>query len=106
MNDSLKEKLLSMLPGMDEKKLSTAMDTAIEMLKNNNVNDVINSMTNNSTAKETTANLNSDMLETITNLPDSKKTALWEKFNSTEIQDALKSDPNKALEMLKQSIQE
>lgn len=106
MNESLKEKLLSMLPGMDEKKLSAAMDTAIEMLKNNNVNDAINSMTNNSTSEETATSSNSDMLEMIKNLSDSKKTALWEKFNSSEVQEALKSNPNKALEMLKQSMQE
>lgn len=103
MGNSFKDKLISMLSNADDKKISEAVDKAMQIMQNNNLKD-ISSLFNNSRSKEISSDLNPELIQMIDKLPDTKKMALWEKFNSPEIQQMLKTDKNKAIEMLKKTI--
>ena len=104
MGDSLKDKLISMLSGTDDKKLTDAVDKAMQLMKNNNLSDISSLLGNGNKSKASDESISPDLMQLIDKLPDSKKMALWEKFNSSEIQETMKTDKNKAIEMLKKSI--
>lgn len=104
MSDSLKDKLISMLSGTDDKKLTDALDKAMKLMKNNNLSDISNLLGNKNKSKASTEAISPELMQMIDKLPDSKKMALWEKFNSPEVQEAMKTDKNKAIEMLKKTI--
>ena len=104
MNDSLKEKLLGILSKADDKKLDDAIDKAMQLMKNVNP-ESINGFLGDKGSKGSTPNgISPELLQLIDKLPDSKKMELWDKFNTPEVQEALKNDKEKAIEMLKKTI--
>jgi hypothetical protein len=104
MSDSLKDKLISMLSGTDDKKLTDAVDKAMQLMKNNNLSDLSSLLGNKNKSKASDEAISPELMQLIDKLPDSKKMALWEKFNSSEVQEAMKTDKNRAIEMLKKTI--
>lgn len=104
MDKSLTNNLFSMLSGMDEKKLSEGMSKAMEVLKKHDINEIKTAIANNDLSKILDGQGSMDIAMLINALPDSKKLALSKKFESPEVQDALKTDKNKALEILMQTV--
>ncbi|MGE5328459.1 MAG: hypothetical protein ACM3KR_03000 [Deltaproteobacteria bacterium] len=108
MNENFVNQLMGMLSNMEDKKMSQSVNKAIEILKNHDINDIKSAIINQDFSKisEAPSNINFDIGKIIDALPDSKKKIIIEKFNSPDFQDILKTDRNKAIQILMQSISE
>ncbi len=104
MNQNMANMLMSMLSGTDDKKLNEALTKAAEILNKYDMNEIKQALETNNLSKILGQSVPPEISNLIAGLPDSKKLALWQKFNSPEVQEALKTDKSKALEMLKQTI--
>ncbi len=104
MNQNMANMLMSMLSGTDDKKLNEALSKAADILNKYDINEIKKAIENNDLSKILGQSVPPEISQLITGLPDSKKLELWQKFNSPEVQEALKTDKARALEMLKQSI--
>jgi len=108
MNENLVNQLMSMLSNVEDKKMSGSVNRAIDILKNHDINEIKNAIINQDFSKISGVpnNMNLDIGKIIDALPDSKKKAVIEKFNSPDFQKALNTDRDKAIQMLMQTISE
>lgn len=108
MNENLINQLMGMLSNVEDKKMAQSVNKAIDILKNHDIGEIKNAIINQDFSKisEIPDNINFDMDKMIDSLPDSKKKALNDKFNSPEFQKALKTDKDKAIQLLMKSISE
>lgn len=104
MNESLANKLLSMISNTDDKKISEALDRTMNILKKHNVDEIKNAIMNNDFSRIMDEPQDVDIRKLIDILPESKKIELCQKFNSSDVQEALKTDESKALDILKQTL--
>lgn len=104
MDQSMANKLLSMLSGIDDKRLSEAMDKASEILKKHDINEIKTAIMNNDMSRIMGQQTDVDFSKLIDMLPEQKKLELCKKFESPEVQEALKSDKSKALEIIKKVV--
>lgn len=107
MNEELIKQVMSMM-GSDgnNKKLSESIDKAMKILKSNNLDDLKNAIVNQdfSNIKNAPKDMAFDISKIIDTLPEEKKKALSDKYNSPEFQKMLAKDKDKAIQMLINSI--
>jgi len=108
MNENIVNQLMGMLSNVEDKKMSQSVNKAIEILKNHDINDIKSAIINQDFSKISGApnNMSFDIGKIIDALPDSKKKIIIDKFNTPDFQNILKSDRNKAIQILIQSISE
>jgi len=106
MNENLVNQLMGMLSNVEDKKMAQSVNKAIDILKTHDINDIKNAIINQDFSKISGLpnNMNFDIGKIIDALPDSKKEKIISKFNSPDFQSILKSDRNKAIEILMQTI--
>lgn len=106
MKEEMVNQLLSMFSNVEDKKLNESVNKAIDILKTQNIDEIKNSIINQdfSAIPGFPKNANLDLGKIIDSLPEDKKKALVETFNSSKVQTALKKDKNKAIQMLLQSV--
>lgn len=106
MSDFLADRLASILGNIDEKKMNEAINKASEILKKHDKEEILEAIKNKDLSKITNDPPKEDIFKMIDSLPEDKKSQLWEKFNSPEIQEAMKKDKSEATKMLKDWIEE
>ena len=106
MNGFLPKNLLSMLANVDEKKLSEAMTKASEIMKKHDSKEIQSAIMNNDLSKIMPEMANADISQLIDALPDNKKQELWNKFSTPEVQEIIKKDKSKAIDIIKQCLLE
>lgn len=108
MNDNLVNQIMSMFSNVEDKKMAQSVNKAIEILKNHDINDIKNAIINQDFSKISgiSNDMQFDIGKMIDSLPDSKKNAIVEKFNSPDFQKILKTDRSKAVQILMKSIAE